>query len=112
LVLPPDAKDPYVNRLHGAICAQSDLLLERLLVSGIIEARGCERLMMVAEALPAGDLQRTYLDLCRAEARHHSLFLRLARQCFPDAAVRERLEPLLDREAAIMQSLPLAPRVH
>jgi tRNA 2-(methylsulfanyl)-N6-isopentenyladenosine37 hydroxylase len=112
LVLPPDARDPYINGLRSSLEPSGNLLLDRLLMAGIIEARGCERLIMVADALEDGALKRTYLELSRAEARHHSLFLRLARQYFDDRAVRGRLIPLLDREAEIMRSLPLGPRVH
>ena len=52
LTLVDDYNDPYVNGLR-ALCrhSPSGLLLDRLLVAGVVEARGCERLFMVAEAL-------------------------------------------------------------
>ncbi|HLV67652.1 MAG TPA: tRNA-(ms[2]io[6]A)-hydroxylase [Polyangiaceae bacterium] len=115
LTLGPDYKDPYVNALLGQ-CRSSgaDLLLDRLLVAGVVEARGCERLFLLAEALERRDpeLAPIYLELARAESRHHGLFFRLSRTLFPESAVLERARVLLDFEAELVQSLPLKPAVH
>src|SRR5262249_21501722 len=44
LVLGPDSKDEYVNRLSREFRQGSGAyFLDRLLVCGIVEARGCER---------------------------------------------------------------------
>jgi tRNA-(ms[2]io[6]A)-hydroxylase len=91
------------------------MLLDKLLVAGIVEARGCERLFMVAEALrqQGSPLADPYLDLARAEARHHGLFFRLARACFSDDQVlEERASFLLDFEAALVKKLPHRAAVH
>jgi tRNA 2-(methylsulfanyl)-N6-isopentenyladenosine37 hydroxylase len=115
LVLADDYKDPYVNALRGQCRTPSDLLLlDRLLVAGVVEARGCERLSMVAHALETRDppLAPVYLDLARAESRHHGLFFRLARQLFPEPDVLERADELLDFEAQLVDALPHRPRVH
>ena len=84
LVLPNDEKDAYVNELRRAMQGRrdDDLFLDRLLIPGIVEARGCERLMLVTAALPEGALKDVYLEVTRAEARHHALFLRLAKRYF------------------------------
>lgn len=113
--LVPDYKDPYVNALRGQCRPSGDaLLLDRLLVAGVVEARGCERLFLVGEALKERDpdLARVYLDLGRAESRHHGLFLRLAREQFPEAVVDERARELLDFEAELTARLPHRPAVH
>jgi tRNA-(ms[2]io[6]A)-hydroxylase len=79
----------------------------------VVEARGCERLKLVADALPeTSDLKEMYLDLARAESRHHALFFRLAKQFAQEAEVRARADELLDREAEVVRTLPLLPRVH
>jgi tRNA-(ms[2]io[6]A)-hydroxylase len=91
---------------------QEALFLDRLLVSGVVEARGCERLQLVTEALPDAELKQTYLQLTRAEARHHALFFRLAQAYFPAERVRQRAAELFTREAEIMQALPLRAAVH
>jgi len=84
------------------------------LVAGIVEARGCERLFMVAEALQEQNspLAEPYLDLARAEARHHGLFFRLARAYFDDAQIDERAAALLDYEAELVRRLPHRAAVH
>jgi tRNA-(ms[2]io[6]A)-hydroxylase len=115
LRLRDDYKDAYVNGLRGQMrSGPEDLLLDRLLTAGIVEARGCERLHMVALALPDDDpaLKTVYLDLARAESRHHALFFRLARFYFSEAEVAERADRLLDYEARLVETLPHLPRVH
>lgn len=114
LRLPDDTKDAYVNGLMQ-FSSRSDsqaLFLDRLLIPGIVEARGCERLQLVTEALPEGELKQAYGEVTRAEARHHALFFRLARQYFPATEVRGRADFLLDREAELIATLPERPAVH
>jgi tRNA-(ms[2]io[6]A)-hydroxylase len=115
LILADDYKDPYVNALRSQVRTGGEgMLLDKLLVAGIVEARGCERLFMVAEALAAqgSELAQPYLDLARAEARHHGLFFRLARLFFADPAIDERASFLLDYEAELVQRLPHRAAVH
>lgn len=113
LTLAADERDPYVNQLRQLLRPESDSrFMDRLLISGVIEARGCERLQMVTRALPSGALKDIYLDLTRAEARHHALFFRLAEAYFDPDDVRARGKFLFAREAEIVESLPVRPRVH
>lgn len=114
LGLAPDYKDEYVDSLRkwgrrGGV----EGLVDSLLVAGVVEARGCERLKMVADALPTSDpLSEMYLDLARAESRHHALFFRLAKQFASEADVRKRADALLDLEVEIVERLPIHARVH
>ncbi len=109
----PDEKDPYVGSLMQLIQRGPDrYFLDRLLVLGVVEARGCERFGLVAEALDPGPLKDFYADITRSEARHHGLFVRLAREYFPAKRVEDRLDELLDSEARIVTSLPLRAAVH
>jgi tRNA 2-(methylsulfanyl)-N6-isopentenyladenosine37 hydroxylase len=113
LRLGADAKDEYVGRLlRLARNGGEEHLCDRLLLAGIVEARGCERFGLVADALPPGELKDLYVDLTRAEARHHGLFVQLARGLFDDAVVRARIGALLDAEAEIMAALPFRAAVH
>ena len=115
LILGDDYKDPYVNALRAQVRTGGEgMLLDRLLVAGIVEARGCERLFMVAEALRQREslLAEPYLELARAEARHHGLFFRLARACFSDEQIEERASVLLDFEADLVKKLPHRAAVH
>ena len=115
LIMADDYKDPYVNALRSQVRNGGlGMLLDKLLVAGIVEARGCERLFMVAEALNQrqSPLAEPYLDLARAEARHHGLFFRLARAYFEQSLVEERAATLLDYEAELVRRLPHRAAVH
>ena len=113
LTLGPDTKDPYVGRLSREFRQGGGAyFLDRLLIGGIVEARGCERFGIVAEALPQGSMKDFYRDIASSEARHRGLFLRLARVYFPENEITSRLNELLDVEARIIAELPLRPAVH
>jgi tRNA-(ms[2]io[6]A)-hydroxylase len=115
LVLARDEKDEYARGLRTKIRSGGDEeLCDRLLVAGIIEARSCERLQLLAEALPERepDLAATYLELCRAEARHHGLFFRLARDEVGVQLTERRAAELLDFEAELVERLPHRAAVH
>lgn len=109
----PDEKDPYVTALMGLIRrGPEQYFLDRLLILGVIEARGCERFGLLADALEPGALKAFYTEITRSEARHHGLFVRLAKEYFPAEAVQERLDELLDAEATIVEELPFRAAVH
>jgi tRNA-(ms[2]io[6]A)-hydroxylase len=113
LLLESDRIDEYVVALRSR-CRKGgvDGLVDSLLVAGIVEARSCERLLMVANALaPDVPEKELYLDLARAEARHHGLFFRLAAR-YGDSGVQARADELLDFEATVVARQPLEPRVH
>lgn len=113
LQLAADEKDAYVQGLQAPVRhGRDERLLDRLLVSGIIEARGCERFGILAQSLEAGELRDLYQELWRAEARHHGLFLRLARHYFDETTVATRTDQLLDLEAEVIAALPLRAALH
>jgi tRNA-(ms[2]io[6]A)-hydroxylase len=113
LILAPDTKDPYVGRLAREYREGSGVyFLDRLLVAGIVEARGCERFGLVAAALPQGRLKDFYRSIARSEVRHQDLFLTLAGEYFQPDVIAARLEQLLEIEARIVEELPLRAGVH
>ncbi len=114
LTLPPDYRDEYVQALRAwGRRGGEEGLADSLLVAGVVEARGCERLKMVADALPEEDpLKDMYMDLARAESRHHAFFFRLARKYAGDDTAQLRADELLDLEAKVVQGLPILARVH
>jgi tRNA-(ms[2]io[6]A)-hydroxylase len=113
LTLLPDEKDPYVNALRRN-CRHGDAvyLMDRLLLAGIIEARGAERFGLIAEALPQGELKRFYDSITRSELAHQDLFIQLAEIYADSAEVQVRLDELLLIEAAIVSELPLRLALH
>lgn len=113
LVLLPDEKDPYVNALRRSLRQGSEFyLMDRLLIAGIVEARGAERFGLVAAALPEGDLKRFYDVITRSEQGHEALFLQLAERYFDTDTVHKRLQELLEVEAGIVSELPIRAALH
>jgi len=114
LTLGVDTADPYMSGLTRLMRKRhmEHFLLDRLLVFGIVEARGCERFETLAPALSDPTLRAFYAGLTRAEARHHGLFVRLAHATAPRTVVAARLDALLDAEAAIVAALPARAAVH
>lgn len=111
----PQRPGPYAGRLHAVVrVTEPERLLDMLLVAALIEARSCERLGLLAEALPGVDdaLARLYRSLLAAEARHHGEYVALALELFPEAQVRARLATLADHEAAALTAGAPAPRLH
>jgi len=91
---------------------EPDRAVDRLLIAGLIEARSCERFSLLAGHVQDSELTSFYSSLFESEARHHSTYVRLAKQ-FADAdIVRQRLHDLSAAEAQIIaQGNPL-PRMH
>ena len=113
LTLGPDRKDPYVDALSRWVrTGRDERLLDRLVMGGVVEARGCERFGMVAAGLPDGELKDFYGALTRSEARHVGLFHRLARRLFPAAQVDDRVRDLLTHEGQVLARLELRPALH
>lgn len=112
LQLAADSPDAYVGALLRWVRPGRDRrLLDRLLVAGVVEARGCERFGLVAQALPPGELKSFYEGITRSEARHHGLFVRLAEQTF-GAASQTRLAELLAHEGAVVEGLAVRAALH
>ena len=108
-----DQKDPYVNALLK--CARHsplERLIDRLLIFGIIEGRGCERFQLLSKADIEPELQNFYAELVRSEARHHAAFLRIVRDLTTQDVWRPRLEELLQQEADIVKKLPIRAALH
>lgn len=116
-------RDVYAKSLLGQ--ARPDSLghrVDRLLICGLIEARSCERLKLLAENLEDQELRDFYDELWRCEAGHHTLFVQLAQRSLERVGgaeaglarqeVRERLQVLSSFEASLIADLPLRPAIH
>jgi tRNA-(ms[2]io[6]A)-hydroxylase len=108
---------PYAGRLRAEVQGKEPhRLLDLLLVSALIEARSCERMKVLAEALetdPAhARLARLYRGLLAAEARHHRIYVELAGAVFSASEVAARLAELTLKEASILATAPKEPRLH
>ncbi len=110
--LGPDSKDAYVGSMAALVRRGPDLyLLDRLLIAGVVEARGAERFRILAEGLLT-DLPDFYADFARSEERHAELFIDLAKTYFPVDVVESRVRELFQAEGELVASLPLRPALH
>ena len=112
-MLGPQEPSPYAQELRSRSAAtRSSLLLDRLLLAQLIEARSLERFQLLAEHLADRELAALYRDLLVSEAGHRALFGRLARGLFPAPDVERRQAQLWALEGEILAVLPFAHRVH
>jgi len=104
---------PYAGELMRAIRPnEPERAVDKLLCLSLIEARSCERMKLLSEALEDRTLRALYAGLLTSEARHHQTYVDLARAIVPDADVRGRLRELAKHEAAVLAASPEMPRMH
>lgn len=104
---------PYAGKLLSIVREREPYrLLDTLLCCAFIEARSCERMKLLAEHLPEPELAELYRGLLASEARHHGLYVRLARDVFGREAVEARLPEVAAHEAAVIEGAPTEPRLH
>src|SRR3954464_3556462 len=71
----------YGAKLHELIDRQEpQRAVDRLLVAALIEARSCERFGLLRDRLADRELAEFYGSLFESEARHHSTYVRLAKE--------------------------------
>ena len=103
----------YGNKLHKLIRNQEpQRAVDRLLIAGLIEARSCERFGLLRKHLPDAELRDFYDSLFESEARHHAVYVRLAKHFAPEEVVMDRLEELAAAEAAILETGDENARMH
>jgi tRNA 2-(methylsulfanyl)-N6-isopentenyladenosine37 hydroxylase len=108
--LPPSQYGPKLHELVGK--DEPRRAVDRLLVAGLIEARSCERFGLLRDSLADRELADFYGSLFESEARHHSTYVRLAKEFLPEEDVRSRLAELATAEAAIITAGEDQPRMH
>lgn len=87
-------------------------LVDTLLCCAYIEARSCERMKLLADGLPPGELRDLYRGLLASEARHHRLYLDLVETVVDAESARERREEVGRHEAEVARSMPREARLH
>lgn len=86
--------------------------IDRLLVAALIEARSCERFSLLRDRLSDPELAKFYGSLYASEARHHAVYVELARSFDRANEVDDRLAELAAAEAAIIDEGDPLVRVH
>jgi tRNA-(ms[2]io[6]A)-hydroxylase len=105
--------DPYVKELLKAGRPSGEgHLIDRLLILSLVEARSCERFVLLAEHVRDPELSALYHELSLSEAGHYRLFVNLACQISPREEVLARLDALAEEEVKILARLPITPRMH
>lgn len=106
--------NPYASALHKLVRKGlgTDELVDRLMISSLIEARSCERFKLLAEACPDAELAKLYKGLWASEHGHYLSFLQLAEQIQSKESVDKRWDEMLDLEAGIIQQQDEGPRMH
>jgi tRNA-(ms[2]io[6]A)-hydroxylase len=106
-------KNPYANSLRLLVRkGQAGEILDRLMVSALIEARSCERFAVLAEAAEDEELAAFYEALGASEMGHYQVFLRLAARIAGKKAVDGRWHEMLDAESRILSAQAPGPRIH
>lgn len=107
-------RNPYAAELRKQvhIGGGSQELLDRLIISALIEARSCERFELLGEHCDDDELRKVYRDLANSERGHFTVFLSLAQQLPGNIDVDQRWQFFLDAEANIIQGQSTGPRMH
>jgi tRNA 2-(methylsulfanyl)-N6-isopentenyladenosine37 hydroxylase len=106
--------NPYASELHKLVRRGqgTDELIDRLMISSLIEARSCERFALLAEACADPELKKLYAGLWASEHGHYRTFLQLAEQLQSADMVSQRWEATLEAEADIIRNQSPGPRMH
>ena len=107
--------NPYASDLHKLVRKGrgSEELVDRLMISALIEARSCERFKLLAEEVQGdAELKKLYKGLWASEHGHYRTFIQLAEEILPGKMVSKRWDEMLDAEARIIQRQLVGPRMH
>lgn len=112
--MPRVHRNPYASALHGLVRrGQGTLeLLDRLLISALIEARSCERFDLLAASGLDAELCAFFDSLRGSEQGHYRVFLHLAEMVVAGEERDRRWSELLDAEAGIIAAQVPGPRMH
>ena len=107
-------RNPYTMALRECVRLGqgTEEVLDRLLVSALIEARSCERFGLLADDNSDPELRKLYKGLWSSELGHYTAFLTLANDIVPQREIDERWDWMLDKEATIIRKQPPGPRMH
>ena len=111
--LPPDERDDYVHEILKHLrTGRNEHFLDRLIMSGFIEARGWERFSLLAQHIEDEGLREFYGGLARRERGHYRIFIQIAEKYFTKDEVQEAINRIAEIEHEAMMQAPLSARVH
>lgn len=106
--LGPNRKDEYVEKLQKILKkggGRDEQLVEKLLLSALIEARSCERFRLLWKEISDRALSEFYHELMISEAGHYKSFLTLAKEYMDPDVVMRRWREFLAEESVIVRTL-------
>lgn len=106
--------NPYAAELHKEVRRGrgTEEVVDRLMISALVEARSCERFFLLIEACEDDELRKLYKGLWASEHGHYLTFIQLAEKILPADVVAKRWDEMLDAEARIIQAQTPGPRMH
>ena len=101
----------YASKLFK-LCRKDEqgLLVDRLIVGALIEARSCERFAKIAPYLDQ-ELNKFYLSLLKSESRHFKDYLKLAAD-YSSEDITQRVNYFTEYEAKLVNSVDNEFRFH
>ncbi|MCB9849094.1 MAG: tRNA-(ms[2]io[6]A)-hydroxylase [Phycisphaerales bacterium] len=107
-------RNEYASALHELVRLGRgpEELIDRLMISALIEARSCERFATLADNCADEELASLYGSLYASEAGHYRVFINLAKQLAASHIVDARWNEMLDAEARIIAAQPPGPTMH
>lgn len=114
-ILGKERRDNYVNELRKYMIVgggREQQLIDRLLLSAMIEARSCERFKVLSENINDQELSVFYHELMISEATHYAMFIRLAKKYAVEVDVDARWNEFLAYEARVIQNYGKGETIH
>ncbi|MCC6817243.1 MAG: tRNA-(ms[2]io[6]A)-hydroxylase [Saprospiraceae bacterium] len=106
-------EDPYIKNLNRQMYSGGNKrFMDYLLIGSLFETRGAERFRLIEENLSDPDYKKFYKMLWTSEAKHGHLYISMALHYFPENEVYSRMEWWMEREAEVINNLPIRPALH
>lgn len=106
-------ENSYAASLHkGSAATRSSLVLDRLVIAHLIEARSLERFHLLAHHASDERLRKLFADLLPSEAAHQGMYSKHARRIFTREVADIRIAELRALEGSIVSGRPFGHTVH
>ena len=92
--------------------SREESLADKLLFAAMIEARSCERFKVLSENIDDKGLSTFYHKLMISEARHYTMFIKLARELCPNVDVDQKWADFLEFEGDVISRYGKGETIH
>lgn len=106
-------EDPYIKGLNRQMHSGGDKrFMDYLLISSLFETRGAERFRLIEQNMTDPDYKKFYKMLWTSEAKHGHIYMNMALHYFPENEVYSRMNWWIEREAEVVDNLPIRAALH